>query len=65
MIGSDFIIDKNRNFMLKQALSYVESIIGKEGVGIIKINAERLLEGKDLKTYKLSNQSFIKKIFTF
>ena len=51
--------------MLKQALSYVKSIIFKEGVGIIKINAERLIKGKELKTYKLSNQSFIKKFFTF
>ena len=46
LIGSDAHNDKNRNFLLKQALLEAEKNIGKDQVLIIKNNSKKILNGE-------------------
>ena len=56
LIGSDAHNDKNRNFLLKQALLEIEKIIGSASVSIIKNNSKKILNGENPLSYSIENK---------
>ena len=45
LVGSDAHNNKNRNFLLKETLLFIENYIGKEAAVIIQENSRRILNG--------------------
>ena len=66
LIGSDAHNNKNRNFLLKSALSETAKIIGSDASSIIINNSKRILNGDFcLSYYKKENKSIFNKIISF
>jgi len=67
LIGSDAHNDKNRNFLMKDALSKINNLVGKDSALIIKNNSNKVLNGEQCIQCERANskKSILNKIKSF